>query len=1159
MDLCKRRMSSFGWLNVTQFLGALNDNVFKLMLILFIHNMLGKGLNSTQALATFIFVIPFLLFSHAAGVLADRYSKRNIIVVAKWAELVVMAGSLVALLFGNPYVLYALLFVMCTQSAFFGPSKYGIIPELVGEYRLSQSNSFLVALSYLAIILGTFLPSFFLDYMSANNYVVLASFCVVIAGLGLFASRHIEVTPAVGEHKKFTPLFVVDIFKTLVGLKKDKYLFLAVIASSYFMFLGVFIQQALLYYGVDTLGISATRSAYFFPMAALGIGVGALIAGKLSGRNIEIGVVPIGAIGLTLCCVFLNWMPATVSALLLVVFLLGLSSGLFIVPLNAFIQYRAPRENRGEILACCNFMSFLGAAISAGVFIALTRLFDFTPGQCFLVVGLLTAVLAGLTLWLLPDFLIRLFVVLITKIFYKIKTDGLDNVPVTGGALLVSNHVTWVDALLIAATQQRRVLYMMERRIYETWWINPLFRLMKVIPIATKDNPRRVIESLQAARTALKDGYMVCIFAEGALTRNGNMREFRGGFEKIVKGTDIPIIPVYLGGAWGSIFSHYHGKLVSTFPRFIPYPVSVLFGKPMPPTSTPSQVRIAVGELSSVSFNMRKNRKRILNSRFVWKARKFWLRRALSDSNGKHVSFGKVLTGSIALGMVLRNILSEHSAAKPTSEFEKDAVEMVGIVMPASIGGVMANIAVTLMGKVPVNLNFTASSNAVESAIEQCGIKTIVSSKTFVEKLGDRFDVPENTVFLEDLMSEIGGGVKFKALLKALFFSPRALAYGRRIKPDDLATVIFSSGSTADPKGVMLSHHNLISNIEAIQMVFKFEPQDSFCAVLPFFHSFGLTATLWTPVICGLTACYHPNPLDGAIIGEMVRKNKLTAIVATPTFLLSYIRRAGADDFKTLRAVITGAEKLKPKIADLFEKKFGIRPVEGYGATELSPVGAMSQMDVVISGAKQVGVKAGSVGHPVPGVAARIVDPDTLELMPDNSEGLLQIKGPNVMLGYLGQPEKTQDVLQDGWYSTGDIAHIDSDGFVFLRDRLSRYSKIGGEMVPHMAIEDVLMDGLGSVDPCLVVTAAPDERKGEQIVVCYTDAAESAEKLHEIIRNSDIPNLWKPKKDNYVHIDSIPTLGTGKLDLKGIKMIAHEFIEIRPGKIQRALGKMLKG
>jgi acyl-[acyl-carrier-protein]-phospholipid O-acyltransferase/long-chain-fatty-acid--[acyl-carrier-protein] ligase len=279
-------MSSFGWLNTTQFLGALNDNVFKLMLILFIVNVTKNDLNSTQSLATLVFVIPFLLFSHAAGVMADRFSKRNIVVISKWAELLVMTAAFFALRIGNPAILYALLFIMCTQSSFFGPSKYGIIPELVGEDRLSQANSFIVSLSYLAIIIGTFLPALFIDILFKGNYQILAGFCVAVAALGVVVSRKIEVTPAAGTKRKLTPLFAIDVFKTLFRLKSDRYLQLAVIGSAYFLFLAVFIQQTLVHYGVNTLGLSPEKSSYFFPMAALGIGIGALAARKLSGRNI---------------------------------------------------------------------------------------------------------------------------------------------------------------------------------------------------------------------------------------------------------------------------------------------------------------------------------------------------------------------------------------------------------------------------------------------------------------------------------------------------------------------------------------------------------------------------------------------------------------------------------------------------------------------------------------------------------------------------------------------------------------------------------------------------------------------------------------------------------------------------------------------------------
>ncbi|GAI14588.1 unnamed protein product, partial [marine sediment metagenome] len=317
-------------------------------------------------------------------------------------------------------------------------------------------------------------------------------------------------------------------------------------------------------------------------------------------------------------------------------------------------------------------------------------------------------------------------------------------------------------------------------------------------------------------------------------------------------------------------------------------------------------------------------------------------------------------------------------------------------------------------------------------------------SRAFLEKL-ESFKAPEGTVYLEDIMLRISGLARIKALLKAMFMPENILLKKKKIDPDDLATIIFSSGSTGEPKGVMLSHHNIISNIESIKMVFKFEKSDRMCAILPFFHSFGYTTTLWCPLILGFSSYYHANPVDGSKIAELVREKCLTTLLTTPTFLLAYIRRAKRDDFASLQAVVVGAEKLKKRVADTFEEQFGIRPLEGYGTTELSPVGALNVKDVVIDDTGQVGVKEGSVGHPIPGVTMKIVDPDSGAALPSGEEGLLMVKGPNVMIGYLDDKEKTSEVLQDGWYNTGDIAKIDEDGFVFLLDRMSRYSKIGGE------------------------------------------------------------------------------------------------------------------
>ncbi len=335
----------------------------------------------------------------------------------------------------------------------------------------------------------------------------------------------------------------------------------------------------------------------------------------------------------------------------------------------------------------------------------------------------------------------------------------------------------------------------------------------------------------------------------------------------------------------------------------------------------------------------------------------------------------------------------------------------------------------------------------------------------------------------------------------------------------------------------MLTHHNIMSNIEALRMVFRVTLNDNICSALPFFHSLGFTGTLWFPLVSGFSATYHPNPMDGEKIAQVVREHRSTLLLATPTFLLAYLRRAKREDFATLRLVVTGAEKLKAKVADAFQEKFGIRPLEGYGATELSPVITLSLPDVEMDGVAQAGAKEGSVGHPVPGVAIRVVDPETNALRKPGEPGLILVKGPNVMLGYLGRPDRSAEALRDGWYVTGDIGIMDDDGFIRITDRLSRFSKIGGEMVPHGAVEDELHNRLGQTG-VVAVTSVPDERKGEKLVVIYARSAADAETLQHHLAESPLPNLWKPGRDCYLEVESLPILGTGKLDLKGIKEIA---------------------
>jgi acyl-[acyl-carrier-protein]-phospholipid O-acyltransferase/long-chain-fatty-acid--[acyl-carrier-protein] ligase len=428
------------------------------------------------------------------------------------------------------------------------------------------------------------------------------------------------------------------------------------------------------------------------------------------------------------------------------------------------------------------------------------------------------------------------------------------------------------------------------------------------------------------------------------------------------------------------------------------------------------------------------------------------------------------------------------------------------------------------------------------SAIEQCGIRTILTSKLFLAKA--KLEPVEGMIYLEEVLRQFRSMQKV-FVAAAAFLSPTRLielyANPEKRGTDSLATVIFSSGSTGSPNGVMLSHHNLISNIEAVAQVFWIERTDRIVGVLPFFHSFGFTHTLWFPLVTGAGAVYHPNPMDAKSIGALVRKYRGTLLLTTPTFCAGYTRKCSAEDFTSLRYVLVGAEKLRESIAEAFREKFGLSPLEGYGATEMSPVIAVNVPDHEESGNRQTGGKPGTVGHPLPGVTAEVVDLDTGKRLPAGKEGLILVKGPNRMLGYLGQPEKTAEVTQNGWYVTGDIGCLDDEGFIRITDRVSRFSKIAGEMVPHLKIEEAIQQILG--DFVCAVTGVPDEQKGERLVAFYTRPDLTPVELWQRLAETDLPKLWLPKRESLLCVEALPMLGTGKLDLRKLKMLAEQAAE----------------
>jgi len=503
----------------------------------------------------------------------------------------------------------------------------------------------------------------------------------------------------------------------------------------------------------------------------------------------------------------------------------------------------------------------------------------------------------------------------------------------------------------------------------------------------------------------------------------------------------------------------------------------------------------------------------------------------MADGQRPKLSWFAALVGAVVLARSLR----KHWQGQ----------EMVGILLPPSVPGALVNFAAMLMRKVPVNLNYTVSNETLASCAQQCNLKTVVTARIFLEKV--KIQPPGETIFIEDVAKDAGFGERAAVALAASLLPAKTLAKfagcDRPASLDDIATIIFSSGSTGDPKGVMLTHYNVASNVAQLNQVFMLHAEDRIMGILPFFHSFGFTGTLYLPAATGIGVVFHPNPLDSRVIGVLVNKYAVTMLLATPTFLNAYTRRCTPEDFGSLRFVMAGAEKLPDRISQAFEDHFGIRPHEGYGCTECSPAVTVNTIDFRAASFRQVGAKRGSIGHPLPGISVKIVDPDTMQPVGPNEPGLLIVRGPNIMRGYLNKPEKTAEVLQEGWYNTGDVARMDEDGFIRITDRLSRFSKIGGEMVPHIKVEDILQELAGATEQTFVVTGVPDEKKGERLVVLHTLDEAKLEECLEKLGKSDLPALWRPRKDQFVRVENLPYLGTGKLDLRKARGLALEMMQ----------------
>ncbi|MFO0846313.1 MAG: AMP-binding protein [Gemmataceae bacterium] len=758
-------------------------------------------------------------------------------------------------------------------------------------------------------------------------------------------------------------------------------------------------------------------------------------------------------------------------------------------------------------------------------------------GIPFVLAVLLVAVVLVGGVW--PYVGLKLTMWVVARSLLWLRVRGAANLPRTGPVLLVANPVNYLGWLLLLAASPRRV-----RFVILAGWTNqglPAWLLRRANAITpTGSDAASVEQALCRAGDALANGEVVCLFAEGCATADGRAWAYSAVFDQVLGRQPVPVVPACLHQPQGSLFALLRGRFVRKRPPEIPSPVWAAFGEPLPAGTTAGQARQALQELSAKLAVERGPWRRPVHRQFVRMAARHPFRLCWVDSSapGQDLTYAKAYVGSVCLASLLRPTLGDTA--------------MVGIWLPPGRGGALANIALALLGKTSVNLNYTAGMESVQSALRQCDCRHVLTARKMTARLPLDPGPGVELVYLDDLLPKVSRWRKLRELLTAVlmpgWFVERVVLRLGRHSVDDLATVIFSSGSTGEPKGVMLTHGNIVANAESMVQAVSLNPDDRLLGVLPFFHSFGYTVSLWAPLQIGAAAVYHADPRQAREIGELCQKNGCTIYISTATFLRFCLRKCHADDFKSVRILMCGAEKLPPSLAQDFHLRFGVLPLEGYGCTELSPAAAANMPDQPFGGLTQVHNKTGTIGPPLPGCAARIIHPETREPLPLGEEGLVLVTGANVMKGYLHKPDLTKEVILDGWYVTGDMGRLDADGHVTLTGRLSRFAKVGGEMVPLERIEEALHDVLETSERICAVTCVPDEARGERVVVLYIE--EQLATFNTGVRpwcaklaTDGMPNLWQPGERDFYAVPELPVLGSGKLNLKAVKLLALSLVQ----------------
>jgi acyl-[acyl-carrier-protein]-phospholipid O-acyltransferase/long-chain-fatty-acid--[acyl-carrier-protein] ligase len=1117
-----RRFAPLFW---CQFFSAFGDNFLKTALVFVIlFQIAGSDSEALITLAGATLIFPFFILSGVGGEMADRYDKALVARRLKLFEIGVAAVAVAGFAFHSLILLFAAVFLYGVIASLFGPIKYGILPDHLTREELTAGNALVEGGTFLAILLGTITAG--IAAKNGGDPIHLAWLMMVSAAACWIASLFIPRTGEGAPHITVNPNIFASTVSLIKYVRAEPRLWWGALVTSWFWLVGAIVLSLLPPLVTHEIGGSEGVVTLFLTIFSVAVAIGSALAAWLAHGRIVLLPTLVGAMLLGLFAVDLGWTAshllapsheigiaeyfATRHSIHIAIDLAGMAiaGGLFIVPTFAAVQAWAGPEHRARVIAAINVLNAAFMVVGA-IVVAVVQKLGLGVPALFAIIGVATLIVAVFIGRTLPVSWMNDLLSIVFRAFYRLEVTGIENVAKAGhNCIIAMNHVSFLDAPVATALLPKPPVFAIDVGISKQWWIQPFLKFVRYMPL----DPLKPM-ALRTIINAVREGNMLVIFPEGRITLTGSLMKIYDGAAMIADKSDAMVVPVRIEGPERTIFSRL--RITQMRRRWFPK-IKVTILEPLKLSVDPALVgrkrRLAAGAalydiMSNLMFTSTSTDRTVLEA--VMEAAKTnggsWP--ALEDPTSGKLTYKRLLQATRILGAKLMPLALEGRA--------------VGVMLPTSNGAIVTLLALTSAGRVPAMINFTAGAANILGACRAAEVDTILTAHAFVEKarlekLIAQLDGKVRIVYLEDIRKTVTFADKLSGALRA-----RKPLVER--KPDDWAVILFTSGTEGVPKGVVLSHRNVLANVAQVAARIDFGREDRLFMALPIFHSFGFMGGLVLPLISGVPTFLYPSPLHYRTVPELVYGLCATYLFGTDTFLAGYARMANPYDFRSLRGIISGGEPVKESTRQIYLEKFGMRILEGYGVSETSPVSALNT---------PMFNKFGSVGRILPGMEVKL---EKVEGVEDGAR--LYVKGPNVMLGYLrAEHPGVLERPPEGWHDTGDIVSIDAQGFISIKGRAKRFAKIGGEMISLAAVEMLAAELWPNY--VTAVVAIPDDRKGERLIMVTDKHGATRSDFHAFARSKHASELMLPAE--IIILDKLPLLGSGKPDLMTLQKFVRD-------------------